>query len=221
MTMVQLYSDSVHVPVWVNDLESFRQWMHSDESPEQTALFFLAGEVWIDMSQEQIFSHVRLKQRFYEVLGPLGRRERLGDFFPDGLLLTNEEADLSGNPDGTFVSKKSIRDGRVRLIEGAADGYVELEGSPDMVLEIVSDSSVEKDTEFLPDLYWKAGIREYWSVDARGERIEFQILRRTSRGYVATRPVGGWRKSAVFGKSFQLTRQLDDLGHPEFTLDVR
>jgi hypothetical protein len=49
------------------------------------------------------------------------------------------------------------------------------------------------------DLYWKARIREYWLLDARGERIEFQILRHIARGYVATRPSGGWRKSAVFG----------------------
>lgn len=109
----------------------------------------------------------------------------------------------------------------MKLIEGKEDGYVEHEGTPDMVLEVVSDSSVEKDNELLMDLYWKAGIREYWLVDARGERIEFQILRHTARGYVATRASGGWRKSAVFGKSFRLTRQLDDLGHPDFTLDVK
>ena len=221
MISVHLYSDSIHIPIWVSDLESFRRWMLSDESPEQTPVFFLAGEVWIDMSKQQLFSHVRLKQRFFEVLGPLARKQRLGDFFPDGLLLTNADADLSGNPDGTLVTSESVRSGRVRLIEGAIEGYVEIEGSPDMVLEVVSDSSVEKDNDVLMDLYWKAGIREYWLVDARGERIEFQILRHTSRGYVAARPSGGWRKSAVFGKSFRLTRQLDDLGHPDFTLDVK
>ncbi len=221
MISVHCYSDSVHVPVWVTDLELFRKWMHSEESPEKTPVFFLAGEVWIDMSKQQIFSHVRLKQRFFQVLGPLAQKGRLGDFLPDGLLLTNEEADLSGNPDGTFVSKESFREARVRLIEGAEDGYVELEGSPDMVLEVVSDSSVEKDTEVLRELYWKAGIREYWLVDARGERLEFQILRHTTRGYTPVRKSAGWLKSAVFCESFRLTRQLDDLGHPDFTLEVR
>ena len=221
MISVHVYSDSIQVPIWVSDLESFRQWMHSDESPEQTPVFYLAGEVWIDMSKQQLFSHVRLKQRFFEVLGPLARQQRLGDFFPDGLLLTNSDADLSGNPDGTLVTTRSVRSGDVRLIEGAADGYVELEGSPDMVLEVVSDSSVEKDTEVLRELYWKAGIREYWLVDARGERLEFQILRHSTRGYTPVRKSAGWLKSAVFSKAFRLTRQLDDLGHPDFTLDVK
>ena len=219
--MVQLYSDSVHVPFWVNDLESFRRWMLSDESPEKVPLFFLAGEVWIDMSKEQFFSHNQLKQEFFRVVGALAKQERLGTFCPDGMLLSNEEADLSGNPDGIFVAKESFHADKVRMIEGAEDGVVELEGSPDMVLEVVSDSSVEKDTEVLRELYWKAGIREYWLVDARGERLEFQILRHSTRGYTPVRKSAGWLKSAVFGKAFRLTRQLDDLGHPDFTLEVR
>lgn len=220
MMTVHLYSDCVQVPFWVNDLESFRRWMLSDESPEKVPLFFLAGEVWIDMSKEQFFSHNQLKKVIFRVLSGLEKQAR-GRFIPDGMLVTNEAADLSGNPDGVFVFNDSFRTGRVKLIEGQEDGYVELEGSPDMVLEVVSDSSVEKDNDVLMDLYWKAGIREYWLVDARGERIEFQILRHTARGYVATRPSGGWRKSAVFGKAFRLTRQLDDLRHPDFTLDVK
>ena len=31
----------------------------------------------------------------------------------------------------------------------------------------------------------------------------------------------GWLKSAVFGKSFRLTRQVDPLGDPRYTLAVR
>ncbi|MFM9965173.1 MAG: Uma2 family endonuclease [Planctomycetaceae bacterium] len=217
---IHLYSDSVQVPIGVHDLASFRQWMRSDKSPEKAPVFFLAGEVWLDMSKEQLFSHNQLKMVIAAVLWGLAKPVR-GRFLPDGMLLTNEEADLSGNPDGVFVFNSSIRSGRVRLIEGKEEGYVELEGSPDMVLEVVSDSSVDKDNDLLMDLYWKAGIREYWLVDARGERLEFQIYRHTARGYVTTRPASGWRKSPVFGKAFRLTRQLDELGHPDFTLDVK
>ncbi len=193
----------------------------SDDAPEGIPVFFLAGDVWVDMSKEQIFSHGWLKQEFYQVLGPLSKRKRLGKFFPDGILVSSEVADLSGNPDGTFISQESFREGRVRLIEGARSGYVEIEGSPDMVLEVVSDSSVEKDTELLKELYWQAGVREYWLVDVRDESLEFEIFRHTSRSYSATRKVDGWMKSAVFGQSFRLTRETDELGHPEFTLEVR
>jgi Uma2 family endonuclease len=107
------------------------------------------------------------------------------------------------------------------LIEGAQEGYVELEGTPDMTLEIVSASSVEKDTDILRNDYWRAGISEYWLADARGERPRFDILRYTSRGYVPTRKQAGWIKSAVFGKSFRLIVRTDALGHPEYTLRCR
>jgi Uma2 family endonuclease len=90
-----------------------------------------------------------------------------------------------------------------------------------MVLEIVSASSVEKDREVLPELYWRAGIPEYWLVDARGDGLEFQIFRREPGGYTEVRTQRGWLKSRVFGRSFRLTRGLDDAGNPEFSLSVR
>jgi len=130
-------------------------------------------------------------------------------------------ANLACQPDGIFVSYESLDTGRIRLVEGVREGYVEFEGTPDMVLEVVSTSSVEKDTILQFDLYWQAGIREYWLVGARGERLEFDIWRHTPNGYVVTRKQGGWIRSAVFGKSFRLTRQSDERGDPEYTLAVR
>jgi Uma2 family endonuclease len=96
-----------------------------------------------------------------------------------------------------------------------------LEGSPDMVLEVVSDSSVRKDTEQLRRDYWTAGIREYWLVDARPEPLVFDILRHTPKGYRTTPKKEGWIKSAVFAKAFRLTCRTNALGHPEYTLEVR
>ncbi len=202
-------------------LETFRQWALSDESPNNAPVFYLAGEVWIDMSKEQFFSHNKIKTEFTRVLSNIAKKKRLGSYCSDGMLLSNEEAELSGNPDGIFVANASFRSGKVQLVEGADSGFVEMEGSPDMVLEVVSDSSEAKDTEILRELYWKAGIREYWLVDARGEELQFDIFRRTSRSYSATPQTRGWMKSAVFSQEFRLTRRTDELGHPEFTLRLR
>jgi Uma2 family endonuclease len=90
-----------------------------------------------------------------------------------------------------------------------------------MVLEVVSDSTVEKDKELLRELYWKARIREYWIADGRGDRADLTILRHSPRTYTSTRKSTGWMKSTVFSKSFRLTRKDDALGHPEFVLEVR
>lgn len=221
MTTVILDAAEVHIPAWVVDLQSFRRWVESDDLPEKTRIWYLKGEVWVDMSKEQIFSHIAVKFEYTLVIGGLVKAGQLGRYFPDGLLLTNVSADLSGNPDGTFVATESLQTDRVRLVEGAEGGYVELEGTPDMVLEIISRSSVNKDTVVLHQAYWEAGIREYWLVDARKEPLRFDILRHTPKGYVVTRKQGGWVKSAVFGKSFRLTQQTGADGYPQFRLEVR
>jgi Uma2 family endonuclease len=212
---------SVRIPAGITDRLLFRRWLNSDDFPETGRICYLAGEVWADMSKEQLFSHNQVKNEFAFAITGLVKAERLGTYFPDGALVGNAEVDFTAQPDGTFVSRDALATGRVRLVEGVKDGYLELEGSPDMVLEVVSDSSVEKDNVLLRNLYWQAGITEYWLVDARGERLRFDILRHASKAYVATRRQNGWLRSEVFGKSFQLTRQRDEQDNPEYTLAIQ
>lgn len=221
MCTIMLDANSVHIPAAIVTLDSFRRWAHSDSFPETGRICFLDGEVWVDMSKEQVFSHNQVKGEYAFVLRGLAKTSQLGRYLPDGVLLSHVEANLSSQPDGTFVSHESLRTGRVRLLEGAEEGVVELEGSPDMVLEVISASSVAKDTVQLRDLYWRAGIQEYWLVDARGDRLEFDILQHSARGYLATRKLGGWLKSRVFGKSFRLTREPDAIGNPDYNLEVK
>jgi Uma2 family endonuclease len=221
MVTVTWEGEQVSVPDGVVDLESFRRWAHSDDFPERGRIWWLCGEVWVDMSREQIFTHVAVKTEVTVVLGGLAKANRLGLFFTDGLMLSNFGGDFAGNPDGTFLLNETLQSDRIRWLEGAGGGYVELQGTPDMVLEVISRSSVHKDTVLLRKGYWLAGITEYWLVDARREPLAFDILRYTSRGYVTTRKQDGWMKSQVFGKSFRLTQSTNTLGHPEYSLEVR
>jgi Uma2 family endonuclease len=89
-----------------------------------------------------------------------------------------------------------------------------------MVLEVLSESSEEKDEVILKRAYWEADIPKYWLIDAR-EKLRFDIFRHTPRGYVATRKQDGWVKSNVFGKSFRLLVEDAPDGHPDYTLEVR
>ena len=120
--------------------------------------------------------------------------------------LTNPAADLSTVPDGVYVSYDALQSGRVRQVSGRRAGVIELEGTPEMVLEVVSDTSVEKDMVLLPELYHRAGIPEFWRVDARGAELRFEVLRRTEGGYEPAQESDGWWRSEAFGASFQLTR---------------
>ncbi len=209
------------IPAWVVDLPSFRRWADSEDFPEEGRVWYIRGGVWADMSKEQVFSHNQVKKVITFTLTRVELETESGRFFPDGLRLTNLPAELSGVPDGMYVTYKSFRSGRAKYVESPDGGYTELEGVPDLVIEVVSTSSVDKDTEWLQKTYWEAGIPEYWLIDARKPPLVFEIYRHTAKGYAAARKSGGWVKSAVFGKSFRLTAEKNGMGYPKYTLDVR
>jgi Uma2 family endonuclease len=222
--MVVLYTEErqVSVPAWVDDLESFRRWSDSSAFPEDGRIDFIGGMVCLDTSKEQVFSHVDVKSEINSVLRFLVKMGRRRRYFTDGAYFTSDATKLSVKPDGSFVSTESIERHRVQLRKGKNRGFTELLGVPDMLLEIVSDSSEQKDTVLLREAYARAGVKEYWLVDAREEPVRFEILRLTSRGFVSIRPkVDGWIASPVFGKSFRLVCETGDDGYPAFTLEVR
>jgi Uma2 family endonuclease len=214
-------ADKARIPAWVRDLESFRRWARSDEYPRRGWFSYLHGEIWADPSMEQLFTHNQVKGEYAVVVGGMVKTDQLGRFFHSRTLLTNPAADLVTEPDGLFCTWATFQTGRIRLVEGAQEGYVELEGTPDMVLEVLSSSSVTKDTVILRDLYWRAGIPEYWLVDARRSPLRFDMLRHTPEGYVATPDENGWLRSLVFGRAFQLTQQADPLGNPLYNLAIQ
>jgi Uma2 family endonuclease len=203
-------------------LASFREWAGDNDLPEKAKLCYHRGEVFVEMGAEQIFSHVRVKTEISRVLANIEQAEDNGIFLTDGLLLTNVRASLSCNPDAAFVSHATIKAKKVEFIEGKEGGFVELLGSVDMVLEVVSDSSEKKDNQTLFEAYFDAGVAEYWLVDARGDEIEFNIYKRGAKKFsvIKSQP-GGWVKSTVFGKSFRLMRGTDASGKPKYKLEVK
>jgi Uma2 family endonuclease len=218
--MAKVFTDqgNVEIPTWVVDLRTFRRWVTSDEFPDDGRVGFIAGEVWADMSKQQAFSHVRVKDVVGRVVGGLVARESLGEYFGDGLRITNEDAGISNVPDGTFISAESFTNRTVKWVNG---GFTELEGSPDLIIEVVSDSSEDKDTEWLMRAYWDAGVREYWLIDARNQPLRFEIYKAAAKGFTATRKSAGWVKSALLERSFRLRQTKNALGHPDFQLDLR
>lgn len=57
----------------------------------------------------------------------------------------------------------------------------EIRGAPDLVVEVLSPSTVEKDRVFKRRLYAKYGVREYWIADPDTKTIE--VLTLGERGY--------------------------------------
>jgi Uma2 family endonuclease len=209
-----------HVPRDAHTLAGFRRWVLSDEFPEKQPVLFLRGEIYLFMPKEDVFTHAAVKTAVSGCIYNLNQELDLGDFYINGILVSNVEADLSGNPDMVGILWESLDSGKVRYVQNAKGRAVEVEGSPDWVLEIVSDNSVKKDKRDLRDAYHKAGVNEYWIIDARGEEIEFQILNWRKTGYVAANHKAGWHRSRVFGRSFRLTRKRDRRGAWRYALEV-
>jgi len=202
-------------------LDGFREWVHAVALPPGCRVTYIAGKVLIDMSPERIGSHSAVKMEVSSVLYRLVRERGLGQFYPDGTLVSNRAAEVSNEPDAIFVSQATFAAGRARLVPSADQrDFVEVEGSPDMVLEIVSPSSVGKDTVRLRERYHLAGIAEYWLIDARGDDVQFDILRHTPAGYDPMPPAAGWLPSEVFGRRFRLDRVRDPQGVWMYTLHV-
>jgi Uma2 family endonuclease len=187
-----------NIPKWVHDLKTFRKWIAKDEELDFGRVSYIQGRIAVDISKEQLYTHNAVKTELAMSLGSLIRSRKLGRYFSDGVLLCNITADIGKQPDGVFVSFDAFRNGRVRDVPSKREGgYVELEGAPDIVIEVVSTSSVQKDRKLLKQAYWDAGIPEYWIIDARSETIDFSIYRTTNAKYVANRnnDVGSSRAS--------------------------
>jgi Uma2 family endonuclease len=211
--------EAVRIPEWARgSLASFRRWATSDDFPERGWYAYLEGDLWVDLSMETL-GHNQVKTKIGAVLTLLADDAGIGRFLGDRMRLTNVDAELSTQPDGMFISDEAVKRGRVRLEQG--EESLEVQGTPDMVLEVVSPTSEEKDTVILRDLYWRAGVPEYWLADPRGDAVAFDILRRGRKGYAAARKQAGWVKSSVFGKSFRLTRRDDAKGYPVYALHVK
>ena len=211
----------LHIPAEAHTLSGFRAWVLSDALPEKLPVAFIKGEVYLDMSKQDLWNHVAPKGEIFRVLLQLNHDLELGEFFMDGPLVTNESAEVSNNPDGVGMLHATLDAGRVRYLPGRKGQEVEIEGSPDWVLEVVSDSSVHKDNVQLRQAYHKAGIREYWLVDTRPAEIQFQILHWRPSGYVAASPKAGWHRSKVWNRSFRLSRTRNRRGGWQYLLEVR
>jgi Uma2 family endonuclease len=211
----------VRIPAGITDLASYRRWTHSDDFPERGRFAYLAGTIWVDLSMEQAYFHNHVKTRIASVLDGLARSTRLGRYFGDGMQVSIPAVDLTTVPDGVYVTYDAFTTGRVQRVPSVRQGgVVEFEGVPDMVLEVVSPSSVEKDNVTLPPLYQSAGIVEFWRVDVRHD-LSFEILRLVGGVYQPLRQPDGWWRSDLFGCFFRLTQGNDPVGEPEFNLEMR
>jgi Uma2 family endonuclease len=159
--------------------EEFLEWCDEDTWAE-----WVDGEV-ILLSPAST-RHQRIKKFLADILGLHCHARGLGEVLDAPFLMKLERG---REPDVLFVAREHLD----RLKENYLDGPA------DLVVEIVSPDSVERDrgTKFVE--YEAAGVREYWLIDPLRERAEFYQL--DEEGFY--RPVpdleGMYRSQAVSG----------------------
>lgn len=107
--------------------------------------------------------HQRLARKLVQKLGPPVDENGLGEVFlaPCDLMLSKHDV---VQPDLLFISKERLRILTEKNIQGA----------PDLIIEILSESTRRLDEDIKFDLYERFGVLEYWIFD---------VLRQTVRIY--------------------------------------
>lgn len=219
-----LFEESLRVP-FINSLKEFREWLRQDDFPAKGRIDYIDGQIEVDMSPEDLFSHGSVKSQIaYQITARVNKLES-GVVFIDSSRVSSPKADLSVEPDIVYLSHESVDAGLVKFVPRASekpDSYIEMEGCPDLIVEIVSDSSVGKDTKRLPQKYFLAGVPELWLVDARKRPLTFTIYSRGKRGFVAVEPdKKGFAYSKVLDAHYHLDHRRDRKGWPKYELQER
>ena len=193
----------LRIPATARSLEGFRRWARSDHFPERGRIDYIGGDLEVEMSPEELYTHGTVKAEIGAVLHLRIARTDLGTVYIDRGRVSCPAAELSVEPDVLVVLWESLDAGRIREIPKKRtvdpERMIELEGTADLVVEVISDSSVGKDRRRLPPRYAAAGVPELWLVDVRrGLRFDLHVL--GPDGYrVAPPDAGGWVLSPLLG----------------------
>jgi Uma2 family endonuclease len=198
------------IPQEAFTFEGFQRWVESDGFPETGRIDFLAGQVEVEMSPEDLHTHGIVKAGIAGGLQALVADRDLGEIYVDRARVRSPSARLSVEPDVVVVLWDSLESGRGRYVPARRKGpgrFSAIEGAPDLIVEILSDRSEDKDSRRLPRLYAEAGVPELWIADARGREMNFQILLLHDGIYGPVQPdPDGWLHSPTLGLEVRLTR---------------
>ncbi|MCF6149712.1 MAG: Uma2 family endonuclease [Candidatus Kuenenia sp.] len=117
------------------------------------------------MTPSPITRHQRISRKIEFMLEKFIVENNLGEVFDAPYDVYLDETNVV-QPDILFVSKD-----RLNII-----GEKNIQGAPDLVIEIVSENSAYRDIVLKKGLYARFGVKEYWIVIPETEEIEIYIL---------------------------------------------
>lgn len=111
--------------------------------------------------------HQRVSVKLIRHLDRYNESNKAGQLFHAPYDVYFDEENAGIQPDLVFVTHKR------RSIIRENNGIV---GAPDLLVEIISKGTMDKDRVLKKDLYEQFGVQEYWIVDPRNRSIEVYQL---------------------------------------------
>jgi Uma2 family endonuclease len=124
----------------------------------------IEGELF--MSPAPAIKHQLILKRLSQLLDQFVQRKGLGEVLiaPCDVIFSNINI---LQPDILYISNKNFQ----ILTE------LNIKGAPDLIIEILSPSTIENDRIYKKLVYEKFGVKEYWIVDPQEEMIEVWTLK--------------------------------------------
>jgi Uma2 family endonuclease len=112
--------------------------------------------------------HQRISRRLEFILQSFVQERGLGEVFyaPLDVVLGEGEEREVVQPDIFFISRE-----RFGII-----AEEEIRGAPDLVVEITSPATAQRDRTYKKTLYARHGVKEYWIVDPEAKTIDVYTL---------------------------------------------
>jgi Uma2 family endonuclease len=142
----------------------------------------IAGELYVTPAPGSI--HQKIVTNLIKLLGPFVENHGLGELVL-GIDVLFAEGDYL-EPDLVFV-----RHDREEIIQKRGS-----EGSPDLVIEVLSDSTAARDRGLKRERYALYGVPEYWVLDPDARQIEVYRLREDQRLSQVVRDRLAWQPVA-------------------------
>lgn len=179
--MVQATSSAAGRSKWPR--MSYEQYLDDPTIPEATE--WVDGEVIEMMSVSK--AHAEMVEFLIEVFHTFFRHSRPGRLYQEPFNMKTAP-DLPGRaPDLMFVRNENL----ARVLQN------HLEGSADLVIEVISAGTEQVDRGAKFYEYQAGGVREYWLIDPVRETADFQILDSAGVFRPALVPVDGTFMSTV------------------------
>lgn len=133
------------------------------QTPEDTRYEIIEGELL--MTPSPVTKHQRVSMKLVSAIFNFVSDNDLGEVFAAPYDVVLDEHNVL-QPDILFISKE-----RLDII-----GEKNIQGAPDLVIEIISENTAYRDTIQKKRLYARFGVKEYWLVAPEDRIVEVYTL---------------------------------------------